>query len=519
MDPPSPPTPKITADLFSSLDFDHSSLAQTSTSAPSIRLTNRTTFLPITAAIIFSILYSLPIIQSHPTVHSTLAILVFVTFLWATEGFPVYATAYMVPVLAVWLGVGLGPDGKRLDATSRAQQFAHPFMDPMIFVYLGCMTMSEALCKLNIADRFANLVFKHLPAKPRWMLLALMLLNLGVSSFLSPTASTSIILTFTQPIIRSLDPDDPFAKALLFGLAWSGNCGGMSTWIAEPQNLIALDTLSASGETVPLINWIAFGVPTALLVCLTDWVYLCFRFKPLCEEVPIPGPFVDYEHWALKHTFTCMVVVGTVLLWMLHPLFAEQLGDIGITSLVPVIAFFGSKLLTIEDFKRVRWPTLSLMGGGLAIREAMSVSNFLAVMRDSWGPAFGAIPAYPLLLIVLILTCFLASCMNSTVAAAILLPLIAVAASPQKQVRVFVCLSALMVSGAQLFDLSTFANSLISGVRKHVPGNPQALSPERFLTKGDFPRYAWPTVLATVAYIASIGYGIVYGIDRVLDKP
>jgi phosphate transporter len=292
----------------------------------------------------------------------------------------------------------------------------------------------------------------------------------------------------------------------------------MSTWIAAPQNLMALNTLTADGDNIPLLAWMGFGIPTALLVCLADWAYLSVRFMPHLERIPIPEQSVDYEPWRLKHTLTCALTVATILAWVLHPVFAEQLGDIGITSLVPVIAFFGSKLLTVEDFKSIRWPTLSLMGGGLAIREAMSASNFLTVLQDACRPAFATISTYPLLIIVLIVVCFFASCMNSTVAAAILYPLVAVVGQAKDQERLFVCLSALMVSGAQLFHMSTFANSLVYGVRRHVPGNSQLLGPERFLAKTDFPYYGWPTIVIALLLIGSVAYGIVDGLEIVLGS-
>jgi anion transporter len=490
---------------------------QTSASAPApARRARRLPFAPLAGAVLFAVAYAVPVLQAHPTVHSTLAILILVAFLWASEGFPVYATAYVVPLLAVWLGVGLGADGARLAAAARATAFAHPFMDPMIFVYLGCMAMSAALCKLSIADRLSGRVFRRLPTRPRALLLALMLLNLGVSSVLSTTASTALVLTLALPVVRALDPDDPFAKALLFGICWSGNCGGMATWIAAPQNLMALNTVAASGQDLPLAAWLALGVPLALAVCLVGWAYLCLRFPPRRAAVPLPQQAVDFPAWALKHTLTCVVTGATILLWVLHPLFANVLGDIGITSLVPVIAFFGSKLLVVDDFHAIRWPTLALMGGGLAIREAMTTSNFLNVLQEACQPAFARIPTYPLLLIVLIIVYLFASCMNSTVAAAILYPLVAIVGAAKGQSRAFVCLSAMTVNSAQLFHMSTFANSLIYGVLKHIPGNRQLIGPEKFLNKIDFPYYTWPTSITSILLISSLGYGIIIGLDRII---
>jgi phosphate transporter len=174
----------LTDPLLASGPFsDFSSLTERSpTPAFRPRLKPRQTFLPLIGAALFSLVYAIPIMKSHPTGHSTLAVLVLVTFLWATEGIPVYATAYVVPILAVWLGIGLDANEQRLPGDERAKIFARQFMNPVIFVFMGCMTLVLALSKLNITGRLSVFVFKKLPHNPRLMLLTLMVLNVVTSS-------------------------------------------------------------------------------------------------------------------------------------------------------------------------------------------------------------------------------------------------------------------------------------------------------------------------------------------------
>ena len=46
-------------------------------------------------------------------------------------------------------------------------------------------------------------------------------------------------------------------------------------------------------------------------------------------------------------------------------------GDIGITALIPVVVFFGTGMLTQNDFDTLSWNVLILMGGGLALGVAI----------------------------------------------------------------------------------------------------------------------------------------------------
>jgi phosphate transporter len=462
------------------------------------------------AAALFSILYTIPIMQSHPTAHSTLAILAAVTFLWATEGIPIYATSYIVPVLAVWLGVGVDPKTHlRLSGSDRATSFAHAFMDPVVFVYLGCMTISATLMKLSIADRFSNFVFKHLPVRPALMLLVLMLVNLFMAAFISSATSTTILINLVTQIIRSLDPDDPFAKALLFGLCWSGNAGSMSTWIASPQNLMAVNALQSTWDSsLPLLQWMAFGFPISICVCIAEWAYLCLRFTPRRTVIAVVPHMTSFKRWSLPDTSACVITGTTVVLWSMERTFPEFLGNIGITSLIPVVAFFGSKILTVEDFHMIRWPTLCLMGGGLAIGEAMRASKLTEIFGVVMINGLKSVPLWPLLIMCLLVVAFFASLMNSTVAAAILYPLIGVIGDSRNHAPLFVCLSAIGVSGAQLFHMSTYANALVAAICKHERSRSQETTAETFLERFEFPLVGWPTIVAVILITASIGYGI-----------
>jgi len=431
------------------------------TDEPSIpkKSKKKMSFLPMAGTIFFGLVYMLPIMKSHPAAHSTFAILCLAAFMWGTEAIPGYATSYLVPLFSTWFCVGLDEDTQlRYDAAELAKRFAAKFMDPVIFVFLGSMTMSDCLAKFNITDRVSRFVFSHLSKRPGYILLTLMLVNLFIGAFLSNVASTTLVLTFTMPIIRSLDPDDPFIKALLLGIAWSGNCGGMPTTIASPQNIMATECLKSYGCKLSFIEWVYFGLPTSLLICVSEWVYLIFKYKPLCETITIPESTTEYPPWSVKHTYACIVTIVTIILWTLEDQLGSVLGAMGITSLLPLICFFGSGMMSVVDFHTIRWSALALMGGGLCLGEAMTSSGLLTLVSDFAGPTLSKIPLWPLLFIFLGFEGLLGSLINSTSAASILYPLIAELGKGTGHPMQMVALSALMISAAQLFHISSFPN-------------------------------------------------------------
>lgn len=474
----------------------------------------RMTFLPLAAAILFGLVYVLPIMNENPSAHSCFAILVVVSFLWATEGIPAYATSYLVPALAIWLQISIDDETHlRLSGAEAANNFSYKFMDPIIFIFLGSMTMSEGLTKHNITDRVSRFVFKNLSKNPKIILLTLMLLNLFIAAFLSNVASTTLLLTFTIPIIRSLDPDDPFIKSLLFGIAWSGNCGGMPTTIASPQNVLALKYMQESDTAnVQFVEWMAFGFPVSLLLCIAEWGYLVWKFKPKRERITVMEQTQELAPWGLKHTYIVAITFITIFLWTIQEKLPGILGNIGITSLIPVITFFGSGMLTIEDFHSIRWSTLSLMGGGLALGEAMKASGLLNLLAETTSDLLKKVPTWPLLLIFLFLTGVFASLINSTSAASIFYPVIAILSKNTGHSGLFVSLCALQISGAQLFHISSFPNALTSGVCKHLPGQPDQITHFNFIEGPEYFTVGWVTLIVGVLLISSVGYGITLGL-------
>ncbi|OHS99905.1 Sodium:sulfate symporter transmembrane region family protein [Tritrichomonas foetus] len=468
-------------------------------------------FLPIICVIIFSIVYLCPIMTKTPTAHSCLAILITAAFCWGTELVPSYATAYLIPAACVWLRVGYDAEsGTRIKASVLATRLANKFMDPIIFVFLGSLTISAALTKLEITDRVSQFLLSHISPKPRVVLLALMILNFCIAAFLSNVASTTLVLTFSLPIIRSLDPDDKFINAILFGLAWSGNAGGMPTTISSPQNILAIKYINDKSATpISFIQWMGFAAPTSFILLIVDWIYLIILYKPKSDKLDTSSGQIEFKPWSFNHTMAVITTIVTIVMWALNETFSYALGHVGITSLIPVMVFFSIGILDSHDFGSLRWSTLVLMGGGLALGEAMTVSGLLDIIADTISNGLSGISIWVVLIIIMLIEAILTSVINHTSAAAILFPVLQVIGDSLHHPTVLLTMSAMMISCAQLFHISSFPNALISGVQRHMRMDPSKLTSESFLNGKDFFLVGWPTVIAGILILASVGYGIV----------
>ena len=238
------------------------------------------------------------------------------------------------------------------------------------------------------------------------------------------------------------------------------------------------------------------------------------KYKPLKEEITLgKGMIQSLPPWTWKHTFACVTTVFTIGLWALQESFPRFLGHIGISSLIPIVAFFSTGILESEDFGRLRWSTISLMGGGLAWGEAMRLSGLLDLLADSITKALEGIPLFVIMMIFLVIEAVLVSVINHTSAAAILFPVLNAIGEYNGCPNLMLILSAMMIGMAQLFYISSFCTALVAGVQRHERDNPQQLLSTTFLNGPEFFTAGWPIVLGSIIIIGTIGYGIVIGLD------
>jgi di/tricarboxylate transporter len=266
--------------LSDSISDEGSSFIRLSDPATPRGRSGSSSYLLMVGAFLFAGISVSPLFSDFPSSRACLALVCLSLFLWTTDALPPFATAYLVPIVAVWLRVSRS----RAAASDLAQELAGSFMDPTVFSLLASFCLTSALTKLNLAARAMRVIFGLFPPRPSHILFALMFANLVGSAVLSPLAATTIVLSFSVPILRLLNPRDPLVKAILFGIALSGNCGGMVNVAGCSQNEIALHVLRDVGVSVSFVEWMLVSVPLCVVLCLIEFFYLKARFRVVSSE-------------------------------------------------------------------------------------------------------------------------------------------------------------------------------------------------------------------------------------------
>ena len=224
--------------------------------------------------------------RDNSLVQKTLAIAVWMATLWLTEAIPLVVTAFFPIILFPMFGI--------LTSATVTSQYAND----IIFLFISGFIMALALQRWNLHRRFALKLLSLCGVKPQLLLLGIMGGTFFLSMFVSNTATSLMMVPNALSICVSLEEsvvgigaaneNDPeklekkrsvrkFAMAVLLGIAYSANVGGMSSIIGTPPNLVfgkQLGTLFPDAPEVTFATWLAFGIPIGLIMFVVVWLYL-----------------------------------------------------------------------------------------------------------------------------------------------------------------------------------------------------------------------------------------------------
>lgn len=336
-----------------------------------------------------------------------LAMLVFCTILWATEVIPLFVTSLMVPFLVVVLQVARTDDieDRRMSASETTKWIFSQMFQPNMALLLGGFTLAAALSKYSIDKLMAQKVLRYAGTRPSIVLLAHMAVACFASMWISNVAAPVLMYSLIQPILRNLPSRSPYATALIMGIALASNIGGQTSPIASPQNLIALQYMD---EPLGWLQWFAITIPVSGLSLIVIWILLMWSYGSGRGTVIKKMPERHDRFTGIQY-FISAVALGTIALWCLERNFEYVLGDMGVIAIVPMVLFFGTGILTKEDFNNFLWTIVFLAMGGIALGKAVTSSGLLASLDELIQDLVKGMPIWQVLLSLLTISLVVAT--------------------------------------------------------------------------------------------------------------
>lgn len=130
-------------------------------------------------------------------------------------------------------------------------------------------------------------------------------------------------------------------------IALAANIGGQSSPISSPQNIIALHEMD-----VPLdwLQWFAVALPVSGVSIILIWLLLLAVYRPSVtsdgEPLSIKPVRATRERFSIKQYYVIAVCIMTIGLWCTAHQIQYIFGDMGIIAIIPIIAFFGTGVLS-----------------------------------------------------------------------------------------------------------------------------------------------------------------------------
>ncbi|KAI0099125.1 SPX domain-containing protein [Nemania sp. FL0031] len=404
---------------------------------------------------VFIVFLTVPILEK-PEQQACLAMLVFVSLLWATEAIPLFVTSLLIPFLCVVLKVVRSEDHERLDSKQATTYIFSAMWTPVIMLLLGGFTVAAALSKCKIDKRIATFILSKAGTRPRTVLIANMFVAAFASMLVSNVAAPVLCFSIIEPMLRNLPYDSNMSKAVIMGIALASNIGGMLSPIASPQNVVALGIM----EPPPTWGqWLFIVIPVGIVSLFLIWILLLVTFHPGKGTTIVPIRSVREEFTGLQW-FVSVVCVATIGLWCASHALESTFGHMGVIAILPIVIFFGVGILTKEDFNNFPWTIIILAAGGLALGKAVDSSGLLHTVATKISAEVHELDLYVVLLIFSSLALVIATFISHTVAALILLPLVydIGKAMEQPHPNLLVMATTLMCSAAMGLPTSGFPN-------------------------------------------------------------
>ncbi len=430
----------------------------------------------------------------------TAAVAMLMAVWWISEALPIPATSLVPLVLFPLIGAGT------------IIETAAPYAAPLIFLFLGGFLIATAMQRWGLHKRIALRIIRLVGTGPRALVAGFMLASAFLSMWVSNTATAMMMLPIGLSVVQLAEEAETgttahrhFALALLLGIAYGCNIGGMGTLIGTPPNALMAGFIEeAYGQTISFVSWLGVGLPLVVVGLPLTFLMLTRVVFPL-RMASLPGgdALIDKVWKGLGRMkrgeqWVALVFALTALLWIVRPaldalisfvlpyaLFvphlvpflvillndvAPNLTDAGIAMagglilfVIPVELKRGVFVHSWESARRLPWGTLLLFGGGLSLASAF-VRTELATWIGVTLQAIGFLPVLVVVLIVVAVVVFLTELTSNAATTAAFLPVIAAFAVGIGQNPLLLAVPAVLgASCAFMLPVATPPNAIVYG--------------------------------------------------------
>lgn len=402
----------------------------------------------------FACYYFMPS-ETYPQAPIMGAIVVIMAVFWIFEVVPIAITSLFPIFLFPLFGI--------LDTKATALFYGKE----IIFLFLGGLMLAQGIQNSNLHKRIALHIVNIIGSKPANLVLGFMIATAGLSMWISNTASVMVMMPIGLSIIEEIKEVkdskkflSKFAVALMLGIAYSADIGGMATLIGTPPNLVFMEMYHELFPDLPKIGfaqWMMMGLPISITFLFTGWLLMTkviFRMpkiKVFKNKNIIKDLLKDLGKLRRDELYSGLVFLSAAILWVtgsditLSESFTihgwrsafglEMVSDASIAVVTSLLLFMipskdrpKEMLLTWAKVRELPWGILLLFGGGFAIAGGFNSSGLSNLIGNLFANLEINDPFLIIIIVCFVLT-FLTEITSNTATTNLILPILAKASA------------------------------------------------------------------------------------------
>ncbi|GAL16447.1 di-and tricarboxylate transporter [Vibrio astriarenae] len=286
----------------------------------------------------------------------------------------------------------------------------------------------------------------------------------GLSMWISNTATAAMMLPLVLGILSKVDAESERKTYVfvLLGVAYSASIGGIATLVGSPPNAIA-----AAEVGLTFSDWLAFGLPTSLILLPIALLVLYFTMRPKLQ-----GNFeLNYEpvEWDKGKVVTLAIFALTVFFWIFSKPINAMLGGISkfdtIVALAAIIAVNFARVVHWKDIEKTAdWGVLILFGGGICLSNVLKTTGTSVFLANELSELIAHFGIFFIIAVIAVFVVFLTEFASNTASAALLIPVFATVAEAFGISPVILSvLIAVAASCAFMLPVATPPNAIVFG--------------------------------------------------------
>jgi len=329
------------------------------------------------------------------------------------------AEAQKVVAVAVWMLVWWVTEAVSLPVTALLplillpltnvvpiKEAAAPYSSPIVYLFMGGFVIALAMEKWDLHLRIALTIVKLTGTHANGIILGFMIATAALSMWISNTATTVMMLPIASSVITLLvgsvsqKGQKNFALAIMLGVAYAANVGGVATLVGTPPNSVLAGFISTTyGYEIDFASWFFMGFPFSVVMLaityfiLVKWVYpnklghIEGSAKLINDKLQALGKISIPEKKVLfvfASTAICWISRGYINPYLPFSLTDPVIAMMGAIALfiVPATNFKSGYLLVWEDMQKLPWGILLLFGGGLSLASALSTTGVIELIGN-----------------------------------------------------------------------------------------------------------------------------------------